>query len=93
MENLVREFEENLKRKKIKLNIKLYMYILLLGIILVVFYVILIIMLIYFSFIKYNIISLVIFIGLENYKKLFIDEILKVFIINIIKFIVVVVFC
>ncbi|HBY2819870.1 TPA: sugar ABC transporter permease, partial [Clostridioides difficile] len=47
MENLVREFEENSKRKKTKLNIKPYMYILPLGIILVAFYVIPIIMSIY----------------------------------------------
>ena len=77
MENLVREFEENSKRKKTKLNIKPYMYILPLGIILVAFYVIPIIMSIYFSFTKYNIISPATFIGLENYKKLFTDENIK----------------
>ena len=93
MENLVREFEENSKRKKTKLNIKPYMYILPLGIILVAFYVIPIIMSIYFSFTKYNIISPATFIGLENYKKLFTDETLKVSIINTIKFTVVVVPC
>ncbi|MCC0630046.1 sugar ABC transporter permease [Clostridioides sp. ES-S-0108-01] len=93
MENLVRDFEENSKRKKIKLNIKPYMYILPLGIILVSFYVLPIIMSIYFSFTKYNIISPATFIGLENYKKLFTDEILKVSIMNTIKFTVVVVPC
>ncbi len=69
------------------------MYILPLGIILVAFYVIPIIMSIYFSFTKYNIISPATFIGLENYKKLFTDETLKVSIINTIKFTVVVVPC
>lgn len=74
-----------------KLNIKPYMYILPLAIILVSFYVIPIIMSFYFGFTKYNIMTPAEFIGFENYKNLLSDKVLRASVVNTVKFAIVVV--
>lgn len=91
MDNLCKQCESVPKKKIKKLNIKAYVYILPLAIILVSFYVIPIIMSFYFSFTKYNIMTPAEFIGFENYQKLLSDKVFKVSVINTIKFSAVVV--